>query len=115
MTEPRPRCHGCGAAVGEQHDRICDVARCRATGQQWHMCDHDLPAPVAHEPDTWSGRWPAVEDCLRLGWFARFEDGGWVQCAPDTPGAQPDINRLYTDADWDPVAGRWTPRVENSR
>lgn len=115
MTDVLPRCRGCGAAVGEQHDRICDVARCRATGLQWQRCGHQQSAPVAHEPDRWTGRWPATDDCIRLGWFARFENGGWVRCDHDTAGAQPDINRLYAEAEWDPVAGRWAPRVGESR
>jgi len=60
---------------------------------------------------------PSVkEDCERLGWFARLEPGrGWVPCDPDTPGAQPDINRLYVEAEWEPITGRWQPKVENSR
>jgi hypothetical protein len=46
MVDALLRCHGCGAAVGEQHDRVCDVARCRATGLQWDACDHTSTAPV---------------------------------------------------------------------
>ena len=66
MVDALPRCHGCGAAVGEQHDPVCDVARCRATGMQWDTCDHTKPAPVPHEPDLWTGRWPGEEDCDAL-------------------------------------------------
>lgn len=108
MDEVRARCHGCGAAVGERHDRVCDIARCRATGFQWHGCDHATPSPVPHEPDLWTGRWPGEEDCERLGWYAHLVPGqGWMPCRPDDPGAQADINRLYTDAIWDPRAERW--------
>lgn len=117
----RPRCPGCGAAVGEQHDRVCDVARCRATGLQWMACDLTEPVPVAretaaaprvaHEPDTWTGRWPGEQDCERLGFLARFVPGrGWVPCAPDDSGAQPDFERLRAEASWDPRLGRWTAR-----
>jgi hypothetical protein len=116
MVDALPRCHGCGAAVGEQHDRVCDVARCRATGLQWDACDHTSTAPVPHEPDVWTGRWPGEEDCERLGWFARLEPGqGWVPCESDAPGAQPDINRLYAEAEWDPIAGLWKPKVDDTR
>jgi hypothetical protein len=109
VTDPdKPRCHGCGAAAGEVHDRICDVARCRATGLQWVSCDRSRPSPVPHEPDVWTGKWPGTEDCERLGWSTcMVPGGGWVPCAPDTVGAQPDLNRLYSDAEWDPLAGQW--------
>ena len=119
----RPRCPGCGAAVGEQHDRVCDVARCRATGMQWMACDvfgagatesgvtvTDVTgaAVVAHEPDAWTGRWPGEEDCERLGFLARFVPGrGWVTCAADDPGAEPDFDRLHAEARWDTARGRW--------
>ncbi len=75
-SQARPRCHGCGAALGEQHDRVCDVARCRATGLQWQSCDHSGIGAVAHEPDLWTGRWPGEEDCERLGLFARLVPAG---------------------------------------
>lgn len=102
------RCDGCGAAVGETHDRICDVARCRATGLQWAACDHSLPAVVPHEIDTWTGRWPGQADCERLGFYTRLVPGqGWIPCGPDEPDAQPDLNRLYAEATWDPWNQRW--------
>lgn len=105
-----PRCLGCGAVVSEQHDRVCDVARCRATGLQFHACDHQSQSLVPHEPDRWTGRWPGEEDCERVGWFARSEPGtGWVPCGRDAPDAQPDIARLQTDAVWEPITGRWMP------
>jgi len=111
MGDLLPRCHGCGAGVGEQHDRVCDVARCRATGLQWAMCDHTKLASVPHERDSWTGRWPGEEDCERLGWYARLEAGrGWVVCAPAALGAQPDLNRLYSDGVWNPVVGQWDAR-----
>jgi len=37
---------------------------------------------------------------------------GWVPCDPDAPGAPPDINRLCAEAEWEPIAGRWKPKVE---
>jgi hypothetical protein len=108
QSQAQPRCHGCGAAVGEQHDRVCDVARCRASGLQWVSCDHTQLAPVPHEPDRWTGRWPDEEDCERLGFFARLVPGrGWVPCAADDPDPQPDLNRLHAEASWDATSGHW--------
>ena len=108
MTGTLARCHGCGAAVGEVHDKVCDVARCCATGLQYASCDHAAALPVSHKPDVWTGRWPGEEDCERLGWFSHLMPGdGWVACGPHHPGAQPDLNRLYAEAEWDPIAGHW--------
>lgn len=108
MNKIQPRCQGCGAGVGEVHDRVCDVARCRATGQQWARCDHLTPSPIPHQPDVWSGRWPGEEDCERLGWFARLEPGrGWQRCDANDLGAEPDLNRLFVEAKWDAESGHW--------
>jgi hypothetical protein len=108
VNRAQPRCCGCGATVGEQHDRICDVARCRATGLQWMACDHTRATAVAHDLDLWTGRWPGEEDCERLGFLARFVPGqGWVPCAADDPDAQPDFGRLHAEASWDADQGRW--------
>jgi hypothetical protein len=108
MGEPLPKRRGCGAAVGDQHDSVCDVARCRATGLQWARCDHRQDAPVPHDRDVRTGRWPGQADCERLGWYARLQSGtGWVACGPDEPGAPPVLNRRYTEATWDARAGQW--------
>lgn len=111
MVAVVPRCPGCGAAAGEQHDRVCDVARCRATGRQFHVCGHQSAPSAPHEPDRWMGRWPGEGDCARLGWYARHESGqGWVPCQGDAPGAQPDLPRLHAQAVWDPIGQSWTPK-----
>jgi hypothetical protein len=49
--------------------------------------------------------------CRELGWFAVFAPpSGWVPCAPGDEGAQPDLNRLYSQCRWDQQAQRWVPR-----
>ena len=116
MVDRLPRCPGCGVGVGEQHDRVCDVARCRATGLQYQSCERRSPYSVPHEPDLWTGRWPGEEACERLGWFARPEPGrGWVRCEPNVPGAQPDVGRLRAEAVWEPIVGRWTSKDPTCR
>lgn len=108
MYEALPHCPGCGTALEEVHDPVCAVARCRATGLQFHSCDHRATAPVPHDREVWTGRWPGEDACLRLGWYARLEPGhGWVRCDAAAAGAEPDLNRLFSDATWDPMVGRW--------
>src|SRR5262245_18280013 len=107
-TPARPRCQGCGAAVGGQHDRICNVTRCRATGQQWMLCAVTDESTTVHQPDVWTGRWPGEEDCERLGFLARYTPGeGWIPCTAGEADAQPDFTRLHAEASWDAQRGRW--------
>ena len=104
-----PRCPGCDCDIGEIHDPVCDVARCRATGLQWQVCDHQAASAVPHDRDAWTGRYPGEAECTEFGWFARLVPGeGWIECDAQTPGAQPDLNRLQADGRWDASAGRWT-------
>lgn len=111
-------CRDCGALPGQAHEDECDVARCLATGRQRLMCD----GPAAHPGrdcghDVWTGRWPGEAECEEFGWWVQnhiAEGLGWVPCAPDAPGAQPDVNRLVREAEWDPDACRWRLKASAS-
>jgi hypothetical protein len=86
-TPPEPNCPSCQAGAGKPHRQPCDVARCLSTGLQRQ--------PSCRCPqDTWTGRWPGEAECEEFGWMLG-------------PG-MPDLNRLYTNATWDPAACRWT-------
>jgi hypothetical protein len=59
----------------------------------------------------WTGEWPGVADCQRLGlWCYEDPSGhgnpamnyGWISCDKDHPEAREDLNRLCTDCRWDP-------------
>ncbi|WP_410658343.1 hypothetical protein [Amycolatopsis sp. lyj-112] len=90
-TRPlEPLCPDCHAEIGHVHHELCDVARCLATGLQ--RLGHDFETCQC-PPDTWSGLWPGEAECLEFGWLYG-------------PGL-PDLNRLMTNATWDPVAHRW--------
>jgi hypothetical protein len=108
MGEPAPRCHGCGSTVGEQHNRISDMARCRATGLQRDECDHTKHraggARAGRVDGTVARRGGPL--MLRVVCVAGTRQG-WIACSLDDPDAQPDLNRRYTGASCDAVAARW--------
>ena len=103
-------CPDCAVAPGERHVPGCDVERCPACGWQriGCQCRSDLPAV------PWTGVWPGEAECREFGWFARWIEGQnrWERCAEDTPGAGPDLNRLYgfSEARWDRASQRWIKR-----
>jgi len=106
QIEDALRCGDCIALPGEPHAEACDIARCLWTGGQRFSCslsgeDHDCGK------DIWTGQWPGEADAIRLGWHCRRKDIGYESCAPDDPGALPDINRLFTDARWNRAEHRW--------
>lgn len=95
-------CPDCGVGVGEAHvydevDGGCDVARCLVTGLQRLMCDADHAADQDCGHDVWTGWSPGLLDCEQLGWMIG-------------PGF-PDLNRLYTEATWDPAGCAWVKPV----
>lgn len=105
-------CPDCGAEPGRQHIGGCDVARCSYTGRQYISCfdvtidedgNFDFSRPTDHgcTPDVWTGEWPGVADCRRLGWYT----------APDSIyGYMEDLNRLVTHAVWNRELQRWDAR-----
>ncbi len=105
-------CHDCGADPGRQHIGGCDVARCAYTGKQYISCcdvviledgSYDFRMPTDHEchPDVWTGEWPGVGDCRRLGWYTD-PDSIW--------GYMEDLNRLATAGRWNRELQQWDAR-----
>jgi hypothetical protein len=92
------RCPDCDVPVGQAHvydevDGGCDLARCLMTGLQRLMCEADHGDGQDCGQDVWTGWWPGLPECERLGWML-------------APGL-PDLNRLYTEATWDPERRAW--------
>jgi hypothetical protein len=114
MTPELHPCPDCGVAPGEEHHPHCDVARCLHHGGQRLGCVLDNIAP--DEPDghdcgkdVWTGEWPGDAECREFGWYARRNPAGpgYLPCDPHDDGAVPDLNRLVTEATWDPEQGRF--------
>lgn len=111
MSDHPESCPDCGAAPGKYHVLGCDVERCPYCGQQLISCpclEEGAVAPL-DDREPWSGEWPGLADCRRLGFWCRPVEGrGWVPCAGSDPEAQPDLNRLNgRDAVWDRGHKRW--------
>lgn len=86
------RCPACHVDVDQPHKAACDVARCGVCEQQRLRCGCSNRFSV---PSIWMGMWPGEAEAAARGWYARLVDGqGWVPCASDEDGAQPDLNRL---------------------
>ena len=104
-------CPKCGVGVGEPHLIHCTAARCLATGYQRFLCrEHGGTSPECGY-QTWDGYWPGDREAAGFGWWCvRNPDGpGYISVPPGTPGASPDLNRLYGsgEARWDRTAQRW--------
>lgn len=103
-------CHDCNAAPGTAHEPGCDVERCPSCGHQRISCDCEYDEAVP--PLLWTGMWPGEDECIAWGWYSVLIPGrGWVSCAADTPGVQPDLNRLYMDAKWNATTRAWERRT----
>jgi hypothetical protein len=111
MTRIPVTCPDCGVVPGQPHKEGCDVEVCPHCGGQALGCDCEID-PADERRVLWSGVWPGVVECQRLGWYANMTDngGGWKPCDKSAPGATEDLNRLYTDCDWDAAKQTWVPR-----
>jgi hypothetical protein len=96
QIETYDNCPGyeCGVAVGELHTYECDIARCKEHGWQRKWCDGE---GSTHTTTTFKGVFPGTTEAVELGLYARIagEGKGTEPCAPDAPGAGPDLNTLY--------------------
>lgn len=118
-----PSCQDCGAIPGEPHGDGCDTARCLFTGGQRLVCGSlgflgiETPAHDDCGDDVWTGRWPGTDECAEFGWWCLWVPPGpgerygeWRRVGKDHPRAQPNLNRLVTEARWDRGRGRWVLR-----
>ncbi len=113
MRAVSDNCPDCCAAIGEEHADGCDIARCLLEGHQRLGCPSDHNC--GH--DKWTGLWPGVEDCHRLGLWCLYVNGKFVPCDPDAAGAIEDLNRLGFGTYWNTERLRWEffPTIEEVR
>lgn len=123
-------CHDCGVAPGQLHVRGCDVERCPLCGHQLIGCpcakrhlqlieDEEPTAAECAEWEAvlekagrmpWTGEFPGSAEARKLGWYAYFHETlcRWFRCDdPTDPRAEPDLNRLVTQARWNPATKTW--------
>lgn len=137
MTDLEARCPDCQVGIGQPHLGACDVARCLWSGLQRLQCfgefgemvqvlaaagRQDLADQLQHYlslddldhrcgDEVWSGVWPGVADCRRLGLWVI--DGcsqglGWIRAHRGDIGATESLNDLHSSfIRWDREAGRY--------
>jgi hypothetical protein len=58
----------------------------------------------------WTGEWPGATECREYGFYCYEDPDGYgdpamhyghIPCSPDHPEAHEDLNRLYTECEWD--------------
>lgn len=114
----KKNCHDCKAKPGKLHEWGCDTERCPWCGGQllscgpFYGCRSSKEAPSDKERLPWTGIWPGVEECVEFGWYSKFIGkpglgGTWQKTTKDDPEGGPDLNRLATDAKWDPKRKRF--------
>lgn len=114
MGEQARRCPDCGSAPGEFHSPGCDVERCAYCGRQSISCDcsdeqgRGGVAEVDRLP--WTGIWPGVAECEKHNIWCKMGPHGWQPCSMDDPEARHDLNRLYTDFQWDRKCRTYVPK-----
>jgi hypothetical protein len=101
---------------GQYHRNGCDIELCPYCGDQLVGCVCAAPLPPLDDRIRWEGVFPGVEECQEFGWFAQLIPGrGWMPCAEEEPGAEPDLHRLHEEALWDRVGKRFVRRAVLSR
>jgi len=107
-------CHDCGAKPGEFHHDGCDTERCPACGGQLLSCGCSDAEINEYPRQPWTGEWPGVLECQEFGWYAKLIKGqGWVPCDKNDEGASENLNRLYSDAEWNAKLGRFVIKKIN--
>ncbi len=108
IREQISRCPDCHALPDTLHLSGCDVERCPACGHQFISCGCGKFSDIRRRARLrWTGTWPGVEDCQRLGWCCKPTKDGYVPCDKTDPEATEDLNRLAAHGVWHVAVGRF--------
>jgi hypothetical protein len=78
-------CPDCGAPIGQRHNDGCDVERCPHCGWAALGCAHFHPDDPRR--GMWTGKWPGVDDCERLGLYVTIRTCPiLIACSPTACG-----------------------------
>ena len=106
MSDQIQDCPDCGVPPGSIHQQDCDLEQCPNCGGKVLSCRCTNNQRAVRLP--WNGDYPGVGECIEFGWFSKLVPGvGWVACDSGEAGAMEDLNRLYLEAEWDPLAMRY--------
>lgn len=100
-------CPDCKVAPYSLHIPNCDIEQCVRCGGQLLSCCCYITFPADSRRIPWDGWHPGTRDAIELGWFAKRAKIGWKPCKSNEPGSVPDLNRLHTEATWEPRLRRF--------
>lgn len=112
----QPRCPDCGVAPGEFHEPGCDVERCFYCGGQFIscQCNNEQGLVAANNPLPWTGIWPGAVECEKYDLWCKMGPNGWEKCSRSDPEASHDLNRLYTEFEWNRTLKTFVPKSDPS-
>lgn len=104
-------CHDCGAKPGELHAFGCDMEACHVCGMQAISCEHRGIWREDYRRVPWDGEGVLRRAARRFDlWCVVGAWREWVPCAPGTPGARLDLNRVPEECYWSRVRQEWVKR-----
>lgn len=105
-----PNCPDCNVKVGEIHQDGCDLERCPSCGGQLLSCSCADDEVSKFKPIPWEGEFPGLAECRKFGLYCKMVSGtGRVTCNKNEPGAEEDLNRLYSQCQWNSETQSFEP------
>ena len=103
-------CPICKTQTGDMHAEDCDIEQCMTCGGYRALCycDNDDAARLAFDGDL-----PGAQAARRFGWFIRYAEFGFEQCAAEDEGATEDIQRVQFEAWWVSERKDWAKPVRS--
>lgn len=94
-------CPDCSVAIGESHQNVCGISRCKIHGVQLVTCQL-IEESDECLPTLFDGYFPGTKEATERGWHVyQNHDNKWDKCSSDHPDSTPDINRVMKELNWD--------------